>query len=479
MRPHIIIRYIGLVLVLCSGLMFASFLVSVYNSDSAQIPLLLSFVLTGLTGVFPMVFVPASGQISHKEGYVIVVASWILICFFGMLPYAIWGGEFSMINAWFESVAGFTTTGSTILNDIEALPKGLLFWRSSTHWLGGIGIILFVLVIVPALGKVRMSLSRLEMSPLAKSNFHYKSNKTLRVVILVYLGLTVAETILLYAFGMSLFDAVTHTFGTVATGGFSPKNASIGHYNSVAIEVIIIFFMFLAGMHFGVLYVIFTLKNHKWYKSSILQFYFFSILVGIVFVTLNTWGSNYNSFSEALRYSAFQVVSIATTTGYGTANTTLWPPFSIMLLMYFTFQCACAGSTAGGIKVDRVVIFFKSLKRQVLKLQHPQAVIPVRIDGQPIDDDTVDSVLLFIVLYILILFVNGLVLTAMGVDITTAFSASAATISTVGPGFGEVGSASNYAIIPDLGKFLLTFNMLLGRLEIFGLVLLIYMKSWR
>jgi trk system potassium uptake protein TrkH len=426
-----------------------------------------------------MVFVPASGQISHKEGYVIVVASWILICFFGMLPYAIWGGEFSMINAWFESVAGFTTTGSTILNDIEALPKGLLFWRSSTHWLGGIGIILFVLVIVPAIGKVRMSLSRLEMSPLAKSNFHYKSNKTLRVVILVYLGLTVAETILLYAFGMSLFDAVTHTFGTVATGGFSPKNASVGYYNSVAIEVIIIFFMFLAGMHFGVLFVIFTLKNQKWYKSSILQFYFFSILVGIVFVTLNTWGSNYDSFSEALRYSAFQVVSIATTTGYGTADTTLWPPFSIMLLMYFTFQCACAGSTAGGIKVDRVVIFFKSLKRQVLKLQHPQAVIPVRIDGQPIDDDTVDSVLLFIVLYILILFVNGLALTAMDVDITTAFSASAATISTVGPGFGEVGSASNYAIIPDFGKFLLTLNMLLGRLEIFGLVLLVYMKSWR
>ena len=324
-----------------------------------------------------------------------------------------------------------------------------------------------------------MSLSRLEMSPLAKSNFHYKSNKTLRVVILVYLGLTVAETILLYAFGMSLFDAVTHTFGTVATGGFSPKNASVGYYNSVAIEVIIIFFMFLAGMHFGVLYVIFTLKNQKWYKSSILQFYFFSILAGIVFVTLNTWGSNYDSFSEALRYSAFQVVSIATTTGYGTADTTLWPPFSIMLLMYFTFQCACAGSTAGGIKVDRVVIFFKSLKRQVLKLQHPQAVIPVRIDGQPIDDDTVDSVLLFIVLYILILFVNGLALTAMDVDITTAFSASAATISTVGPGFGEVGSASNYAIIPDFGKFLLTLNMLLGRLEIFGLVLLVYMKSWR
>jgi trk system potassium uptake protein TrkH len=459
--------------------MFVSFLVSVYYADSGQIPLLLSCVLTGLTGVFPMVFVPSSGQISHKEGYVVVVASWILICFFGMLPYALWGGEFSMINAWFESVSGFTTTGSTILKDVEALPAGLLFWRSSTHWLGGIGIILFALVIVPSIGKVRMSLSRLEMSPLAKTNFHYRSNKTLQVVILVYLGLTVVQTLLLYVFGMSLFDAVTHTFGTVATGGFSTRNASVGYYDSVAIELIITVFMFLSGMHFGILYVMFTFKNKKWYKSSIVQFYFFSIVIGIILVALNIWGKNYDTFPEALRYSAFQVVSIATTTGYGTADSTLWPSFSVMLLIYFTFQCACAGSTAGGIKVDRVVIFFKSLKRQVLKLQHPQAVIPVRIDGLPIDDDTVESVLLFIVFYILILFVTGLALTAMNVDIMTAFSASAATISTVGPGFGDVGSASNFSMIPGLGKFLLSLNMLLGRLEIFGLMLLIYMKSWR
>lgn len=479
MRPTIVLRYIGLVLLLCAGLMFVSYLISVYNSDSAQVPLLLSCILTALIGVFPMVFVPPTSQISHKEGYVIVVFSWILVCFFGMLPFVMWGGEFTIVNSWFESVAGFTTTGSTILNDIEVLPNGLLFWRSATHWLGGIGIILFVLVIVPALGKARMSLSRLEMSPLAKTNFHYKTNKTLRVVIFVYLGLTIAETVLLYIFGMSLLDSVMHTFGTVATGGFSPKNLSIGYYNSVAIEIIIIIFMFLAGMHFGVLFTIFTFKNVKWYKSSILRTYTALIVIGIIFVSLNTWGKNYETFPEALRYAAFQVVSISTTTGYGTADTTLWPPFSIMILIYFTFQCACAGSTAGGIKVDRIVIFFQSLKRQVLKLQHPQAVIPVRIDGNPIDDETVDSVLLFIVFYLLILFLNGLALTAMGVDIETAFSASAATISTVGPGFGEVGSASNYSSIPDLGKVLLTFNMLLGRLEIFGLMLLFFMKSWR
>ncbi len=479
MRINIIIRYIGLVLLLNSALMFISFLISVYHGDSATIPLLLSTVLTSLIGVFPMVFVPPTSNISNKEGYVIVVLSWLLVCIFGMLPFILWGGEFNIVNAWFESVAGFTTTGSTILNDIEALPYGLLFWRSSTHWLGGIGIILFVLVIVPALGKSRMSLSRLEMSPLAKTNFHYKTNKTLRIVILVYLGMTITETVLLYAFGMNLFDAVTHTFGTVATGGFSPKNASIGYYNSVAIEVIIIIFMFLAGMHFGVLFSMFTFKDNKWYKSSIVQTYFFLMVIGVILVTINVKGDIYETWPEALRYAAFQVVSICTTTGYGTCDTTVWPSFSVMILIYFTFQCACAGSTAGGIKVDRLVIFFQSLKRQVLKLQHPQAVIPVRVDGRPIDDETVDSVLLFIVLYLLILFVNGLALTAMGLDLETSFSASAATISTVGPGFGEVGSASNYAIIPDLGKILLTFNMLLGRLEIFGLMLLFFMRSWR
>ncbi len=479
MRLYIVLRYIGLVLLLNAAFMFVAFLISAYNADSAMIPLLLSSILTSLVGFFPMIFVAPTDTLSNKEAYVILVFSWLVVCLFGMLPYLLWGGEFTVVNSWFEIVSGFTTTGSTILTNVESLPKGLLFWRSATHWIGGIGIILFVLVIIPTLGKTRMYLSRLEMSSLAKANFHYKSNKLLRVVIIVYLGLTLVETVLLYSFGMSLFDAVTHTFGTVATGGFSTKNSSIGHFNSIAIEIVIIIFMFLSGMHFGVLYNIFTFKNVKWYKSSVLKFYFFSMLLGVVLIALSVKGNNYQTWGEALRFSAFQLVSLASTTGYATADTTLWPPFSIMVLFYFLFQCACAGSTAGGIKVDRMVIFFKSIRRQVMKLQHPQAVIPIRIDGNPIDDDTVYSVLLFIVLYILILFVNGLLLTTMGVDMMTAFSASAATISTAGPGFGEVGTVSNFASIPDLGKVLLSFNMLLGRLEIFGLMLIFFVRSWR
>ena len=479
MRPHIIIRYIGQILLLMAGLMFVSFIISVYHSDGAQIPLILGCVLSALTGVFPLIFIPPSDRISHKEGYVIVVAGWLFVCFFGMLPYAFFGKEFSLINAWFESVSGFTTTGATILTDVEVLPMGLLFWRSSAHWLGGIGIILFALIIVPAIGTTSMSLSRLEMSPLSKSNFHYKSNKTLKVVLQVYLGLTLAQTLLLYVFGMSLFDAVIHSFGTVATGGFSSKNASVAFYNSNAIEIIMLIFMFLSGMHFGVLYSIFTQKNTKWYKSSVLKFYFLSVVIGVGAITLNLWFNQYHSFFQSLRHAAFQVVSIGTTTGYSTAKISLWPPFSLMLLVYFSFQCACAGSTSGGIKVDRMLIFFRVIKRQVLKLQHPKAVIPVRLDGHPVDDNTIESTMLFIVLYFLILFITGLALTAMNVDIGSAFSASAATLSTLGSGFSDTGMVENYSLIPDMGKFFLTINMLLGRLEIFGLMLLIFMKSWR
>lgn len=468
-----------MILLLISAFMFVSFFISLYNNDEGLVPLLLSALLTFLTGVFPLIFVPATKHLSSKEGYLVVVIGWIVVCLYSMIPYLLYGGEFTPVNAWFESVSGYTTTGSTILTDIEVVPRGILFWRSATHWMGGIGIVLFVLVVLPAMGNARITLSKIEMSPLAKTDFKYRTEKMLRIILTVYIGLTIVETSLLMIFGMSAFDAITHTFGTVATGGFSTKNASIGFYNSVAIETVIIVFMFLSGMHFGVLFSMFTFKNFKWYKSSVVRFYFFSILIGIILVTLSTKGNNYNSWGEALRHSAFQVVSIASTTGYATCDSTLWPSFSVMILIYFMFQCACAGSTAGGIKVDRFVIFFQSLKRQMLKLQHPQAVIPLKVDNVSIDDDTVDSVLLFIVLYILILFLTGLGITAMGIDATTAFTASAATISTVGPGFGEVGSASTFASIPDMGKILLTFNMLLGRLEIYGLLLFFMMKSWK
>lgn len=477
MRPYVVLRYVGLILLLNAAFMFLSFFISLYNNDGGQIPLLLSGVLTSLFGLFPTIFVPKNIEIKTKEAYSIVVFSWLVSCLFGMLPFLLYGGEFSFVNAWFEVVSGYTTTGSTVLTDIESVPKGILFWRASTHWIGGVGIVLFALVVLPSLGKAKMIISRFEISSLAKENFHYKTRKTLHVILVVYLGLTLLQTVLLKVYGMSLFDAVTHTFATVATGGFSPKNLSVAYYDSFAIELIIMIFMFLSGIHFGLLFVTFALRKTNLFKSQIVRYYFFSMLAGVILVAINLKGNVYDSWFDAFRYSAFQVLSVGTTTGFANADSSVWPPFAIMLITFFTLQCACAGSTSGGLKVDRIVIFFQSLRRQFLKLQHPQAVIPVRINGQPIEDEAVDSALLFITFYIVIVFVTAVLLSALGVDTLTSFSASAATMGNVGPGFGSVGSMSNFTSIPDLGKFLLSINMLLGRLEIFGLLLILRLRS--
>jgi trk system potassium uptake protein TrkH len=462
-----------------SVFMLLSLVIAFYNHDTSQLPLLFSFLLTALFGLFPMVFVPKTQDLTNKESYLIVVLSWILSCFVGMLPLLLWGGEFTVAKAFFESVSGYTTTGASVLKNVEALPNGLLFWRSSMHWIGGIGIVIFVLIIIPSMGKARMSLSKLEISPLAQDNFRYRTQKTLRIIVVVYLGLTILQTIILMVCGMSLFDAVNHTFATIATGGFSTKNASIAFYNSIPIEIVIIVFMFLSGIHFGLLYTTFTLHRSNIFNSPIVRYYFVITVTGIIIVAINLKGSIYPTWGEAFRYAAFQVVSLSTTTGFANADSSVWPPLSVAIILFFTIQCACAGSTSGGMKIDRVVLFFQGLKCQILKLQHPQAVIPVRLGKQLVDEETINSVLLFIVLYILILFISTVILTTLGVDLLSSFSASAATMGNAGPGFGIVGSMANYSAIPEPGLLVLSFDMLLGRLEIFGLLMLFLLRSWR
>ncbi|QKG79849.1 TrkH family potassium uptake protein [Tenuifilum thalassicum] len=479
MRLHVILRYIGMVMLLNAAFIFISFLISFYHRDSGQLPLLFSFLITLLWGIFPLVFVPKTTNLFNKEGYLVVVLSWILSCFFGSLPFLLYGGEFTFVKALFESVSGYTTTGASILNNVEALPKGILFWRSSMHWIGGVGIVVFVLIVLPSLGKAQMTLSKMEISPLAQEDFKFRTRKMLNIILVVYVGLTALEVILLKIFGMSLFDAINHAFATVATGGFSTKNTSIASFNSVPIELTIIVFMFLSGIHFGLLYSTLTLKKKNIFTSPIVRYYFIATIIGIVLVTFNLHGKVYSSWSESLRYASFQVVSLSTTTGFANADSSIWPPFSILIILFFTIQCACAGSTSGGMKLDRVFIFLKALKGQIKKLQHPQAVIPVRIGNKTISEDIINSVVLFIVFYILILFISTLLLTALGYDTLTSFSATAACIGNAGPGFGLVGSLSNYSTLSNPALIILSFVMLLGRLEIFGLLLLFMVKSWR
>lgn len=390
-----------------------------------------------------------------------------------------WGGEFTFTNAWFESVSGFTTTGSSILTNIEALPLGLLFWRSATHWIGGIGIIIFVLAVLPSMGKPGMILYRTEMSSLAADNFRYRTQKTLQVLVVIYVGLTVLETISLLLCGMNLFDAVTHSFATIATGGFSPKNLSVGYYKSAAIEIVIIVFMILSGIHFGILFAALTGKTSELWKSSTVRYYLAALIAGVMAITVNVHGSQFHSWADALRYAAFQVISIGTSTGFSTTDSSIWPPFTQLVMIFFTLQCACAGSTSGGIKVDRIVLFWKAIVKRVKKIQHPAAVIKVKINTMAVDDDVVEVNILFISFYVGIVFLSALILTALGVDILSAFSGSAATMGNVGPGFGIVGSVSNFSQIPDAGKWVLTATMLLGRLEIFGLILFVAVKSWK
>ncbi len=479
MRTHVILRYTGVVLLFNAVFLFLSALVSVFYSDDALFPLLYSAGISALFGAFPMLFVPPTADISHSEGFIIVIASWLLACLGGVMPYVLWGGPFTFINALFESVSGFTTTGSSILSEIETLPLGLLFWRSCTHWIGGIGIVIFVLSVLPSMGKAGMVLYEVEMSSVAKDNFNYRTKQILKILLYVYVGLTLLEIIFLMLCGMNLYDAVTHTFATIATGGFSTKNLSIAHYNSVSIEAVIIVFMVLSGMNFGLLYgAVFGRIGDLW-KSEIVRYYLFALFTGVLITTLSIHSVYYGSWFEAFRYSCFQVVSLGTSTGFATADTSGWPSLAQLILILFTLQCACAGSTSGGIKVDRLVILWKAFRKNIVEMKHPRAVVTPKINKVPVREGAIEAGLLYISIYIAIVFISSVLLTALGIDSVTAFSGSAATMGNVGPGFGSVGSMSNFSHMPDAGKLILTANMLLGRLEIFGVILFFTARSWR
>lgn len=479
MRYHIILRYIGIILLLNAAFLFISAVISFFNNDSGLFPLLYTALIAVLFGIFPFIFIPSTEEISNKEGFTIVVSSWLFSCLIGMVPYVLWGGEFTATNAWFESVSGFTTTGSSILTDIEIVPMGLLFWRSATHWIGGVGIIIFVLSVLPSMGKVGMVLYRTEISPLAAANFRYRTKKTIKIIMLVYVGLTVVETIALMFCGMNVFDAVTHSFATIATGGFSPKNASIAYYRSMPVEMVIMIFMILSGVNFGLLFVTLSGKIRALFKSTVVRFYLSMLAAGVTLAAVNIHGTVYLGWSDAFRYAAFQIISIGTSTGFATTDSNLWPPFTQLLILFFTLQCACSGSTSGGIKTDRVVLFWHAIKKRITKVEHPHAVTKVKIDEVAVDDDVLETSLLFVTLYVVIVFISTLIISFMGIDIMTSFSASAATMGNVGPGFGLVGSVSNFSQIPELGKWILTGDMLLGRLEIYGLLLFFLLKSWK
>lgn len=481
MRFNVVLRYVGVVMLFFAAFMlFSAFIAWMSGPDSSYYPLLLSALLTALLGAFPLIFVGRQEQINNKEGYCIVVGSWLVACIVSMFPYLMWGGEFSLINAWFESVSGLTTTGATILRDVEALPRGLSFWRMSSTWIGGIGVVMFALLILPSMGRSKKMLSNVELSSMAKDDYHYRTQRIVHILLVVYCGLTLLALLLLKMAGMNWFDALTHAMSAAATSGFGTKNLSIAYFNSPLIEAILIGVMVVAGIHFGLIYATITGRSNNILRSEVARSYLLFLLAGscLVAISLRLAGL-YPDLLTSFRFAAFQFVSLVTTSGFATADTNLWTSFAIILLIFGSIVCACAGSTSGGIKMNRILLAVKMLRARLKLQQHPNAIIRVRVDGVLQEDETVHTAMIFIVTYMLLILFGTLFNTLFGADPETGFTAAVACIGNVGPGFGAVGSMSNYAELPAVLKFSSTALMLLGRLEIFGLIQLFFIKWWR
>ncbi|MBR5849645.1 MAG: TrkH family potassium uptake protein [Alistipes sp.] len=464
-----------------ASFMLISVGVSYYNGmDSAFYPLLLSALLTALLGAFPQIFVSKKGQLSMKEGFAVVVGSWLVACVVGTFPYLIWGGEFSPINAWFESVSGFTTTGATVLEDIESLPRGLQFWRFSSTWIGGMGVVMFALVILPSMGRSRMMLSNVEMSTLARDNFRYRTQVIVQILMVVYLGLTALSLLSLKLAGMNWFDALCHAMSAAATSGFSTKNLSIAFYNNPLIEFILIVTMATSGIHFGLIYATVTGKHNNLFRSEVTRHYLAIILGASLLIAISLFAAgNYHTLLASFRHAIFQVTSLITTSGFATADTNLWTPFAIIILIFCSIICSCSGSTSGGVKVNRLLLAIKMLKAKLQQQRHPNAVVRVRLDGMVQDNEMLYAVMVFIVAYLMLILLGALIGTLFGLDMTTAFTGAVSCMGNVGPGFGEVGSMNNFASMPVVMKWVDSLLMLFGRLEIFGLLQLFMIKWWK
>lgn len=448
----------------------------IYGRDSGFSPLLISFVITLIVGAFPFIFVKNVPTLSTKDGFVTIVLAWVLSFIFGMMPYVIWGGEFTLVNAWFESVSGYTTTGSTILNDIEALPKSLLFWRSSTHYIGGLGVVVFLLLVIPEASPYRLRLTNMELSALSKDGYNYKSTKVVWIIISVYLALTVTSCLAFWAAGMPFFDAVNHSFSIAATGGFSTKNLSIAAFDSVLVDVVALIFMAVAAIHFGLLYAVIVTRSFKPLNTTVVKYYFASILVTslIIAVSLISEGG-YSSWGRAFLDASFNVVSYMSTTGFANCDNSAWPWLAAVVLIFVSFHCGCSGSTTGGIKIDRLLISFKSIGMEIRRRLHPASVSQIKLGSHFLAENTVSGVMMFIVLYVLVIFASIILVMIFGTDASDAVTGVVASVGSVGPGIGELGSLDNYASQLTSAKIIYTFDMFLGRLEIYPVLIVLSM----
>ena len=480
MRIGVTVKYIGTSLLCVAAFMFISAGVSaIYGMDESFWPLIVSGTLAGLLGAFPSIFVRDKARLNREEGFFIVVGSWTLASILGMIPYLMYGGEFTFTNALFESVSGFTTTGASILNDIEALPRGLLFWRMSTAWIGGVGIIALFSLLLPASQGNDNRLTGVEMSQIARSSVHLSGASFTRITVATYIVLTVVAVLSLKLSGLGWFDAVTHAMSACSTCGFSTRNASIAAFNSPVVESIIIVVMLLASTRFVLLGRIFTKDGLKQLlHSDVTQAFYLAFLISTVIITITLYADGgYGNLWNCLRYSAFQVASLCTTTGYATTDTAVWPPFATCMVVALSLVCGCSGSTSGGIKMDRLLIAIRSLKQQIFELRSPNRVASVQLEHRLISDKSDRTVLVFIICYVMIIALGALVNTMCGMEMREAWTGAVTCIGNVGPGLGSIGSCGNFANVPMLAKYNAMALMIIGRLELFPVLYFIGKKS--
>lgn len=477
MNLRTVSRNVGYALLVSALFMLLSVLVSfAEGNDSACAALIISFTITFIVGIFPFIFVRKTSEITLKEGYLIITLSWLLSFIFGMLPYALWGGPFTLSNAWFESVSGFTTTGATILENVEALPDSLLFWRASTHFIGGLGVVVFLLLLIPGSSPMRMKLTNMELSSLSKSGYSSRTNKTVYIFAYVYLGIGAAAFVSYLLAGMPFLDAVCHAMSVCATGGFSTRNLSIAAFDSRLIEGITMVFMYLASIHFGLVFLCFVNRSLKPLGNPILKFYTLCLVAVALVSGLSLKLSGVEtSLGRALWDGAFQTVSIASTTGFAIADNSGWPLLSNVLLMFMAVMCGCAGSTTGGIKADRVLVLFKALGRHIGRILHPSSVNEIRLGRRVLKLEEVEPQILYIAVYCFLLAVSVLLALAVGVNGHSAFAASVSSLGNVGPAIEELGSMGNFNSLNATAKLLFTADMFLGRVEIYPLFAVVAM----
>lgn len=416
-------------------------------------------------------------NLGTKEAFLIVTCSWVFAGIFGALPFVFSGSVDSFIDGFFEAVSGFTTTGATIVNNVEALPFGILFWRSFTHWLGGMGIIVLFLAILPELSSSGFQLFRAEVPGPSASKVSSRLTDTAKNLWSIYFVMTLIQTVLLMVVGLDFFQALTHTFGTVATGGFSTKALSVGAFKNPAAEIIITIFMALAGINFSLYYFLLKGDWKKLFKDEETKFYLIIILIATILIAWNI--KDLLPKKDVLRTSAFQVVSIMTTTGYATDNFDLWPGFSKFLLLLLMFFGGCAGSTAGGLKHIRILVLLKVCLREITLVLHPRAILPIKINGKAVPDHILRNIIVFSITYILIFVIGSLTLSFFGIDLVTSISSVAATLGNIGPGLAKVGPLCTFSELPSFAKLMLSFFMLLGRLELYTIILCLSPGFWQ